>query len=110
MMKNGTKTALVRMAHRAVRSGPGRRIGLGILWLAGGFLLAGASVGGHYQPLALALVCASRGGWRAVAGAVGGAAGYLWYFGSGGWQGAVWMLLGLAVSLGQNRFLHLVTD
>ena len=100
MMKNGTKTALVRMAHRAVRSGPGRRIGLGMLWLAGGFLLAGASVGGHYQPLALALVCASRGGWRAVAGAVGGAAGYLWYFGSGGWQGAVWMLLGLAVSLG----------
>ena len=35
-----------------------------------------------------------------MAGAVGGAAGYLWYFGSGGWQGAVWMLLGLAVSLG----------
>ena len=69
------------------------------LWFAGGFCLAAASVSRSFQPVALGLLCASRGGWRSAAAALGGALGYLWFWGAGASQGVLWMLLGLAVSI-----------
>ena len=99
MMKNGTKTALVRKVGHFLASEPGRRaLGLG-LWFSGGFCMASASLERSFQPLALGLVCACPGGWRAVAAAAGGGLGYLWFWGAGGWQGVFWMGAGLAVSL-----------
>ena len=99
MMKNGTRRAFLRSAGRVLRSEGGRlALGLG-LWFAGGFALAAASVEGSFQPVALALVCASQGGWRAAAAAAGGALGYLWFWGAAARQGLLWLALGLAVSL-----------
>ena len=99
MMKNGTRRAFFRSAGRVLRSEGGRlALGLG-LWFAGGFALAAASVEGSFQPVALALVCASQGGWRAAVAAAGGALGYLWCWGAAARQGLLWLALGLAVSL-----------
>ena len=99
MMKSGTRRAWMRAAVRMLRSQGGRlALSLG-LWFSGGFCLAAASIGRNFQPLATALVCASRGGWQSVAAALGGALGYLWFWGAGGLQGILWMILGLAVSL-----------
>ena len=99
MMKNGTRRVFFRSAGRILRSEAARRVGTAGLWFAGGFCLAAASVERSFQPLAPALVCACRGGWRAAAAALGGALGYLWFWGTGATQGVLWMLLGLAVSL-----------
>ena len=99
MMKNGTRRVFFRSAGRILRSKAARRVGTSGLWFAGGFCLAAASVERSFQPLAPALVCACRGGWRAAAAALGGALGYLWFWGTGATQGVLWMLLGLAVSL-----------
>ena len=99
MMKHMTSTALRRRVGRLLASRPGRIAGTALGWFAGGFCLAAASVGRSFQPLALALVCASRGGWRAAAAALGGVLGYLWFWGTGARQGVLWLILGLAVSL-----------
>ncbi len=99
MMKNGTKTELVRRMGRLLYSEPGRRAAVLGGWFAGGFCMAAASLDRSFQPLALGLVCAARGGWSAVAGALGGGLGYLWFWGAHGWQGVFWMAAGLAVSL-----------
>ena len=99
MMKNGTRRAFLRSAGRLLRSEGGRLAGSLGLWFAGGFCLAAASIARSFQPLALALVCAGRGGWRAAAAALGGALGYLWFWGAGAGQAVLWMLLGLPVSL-----------
>ena len=82
-----------------LRSRGVQRLGTAGLWFVGGFSLAAAAVERSFQPLALALVCASRGGWRSAAAALGGALGYLWFWGMGGGQGALWMVPGLLVSL-----------
>ena len=100
MMKNGTRRAVVQRLGRVLRSEGGRLAGSLGLWFAGGFSLAAASIARSFQPLAFALVCASRGGWRAVAAALGGALGYLGFWSPGAGQGVLWMILGLAVSLG----------
>ena len=89
----------MRSAGRVLRSERMHLAGSLGLWFAGGFCLSAASVGRSFQPLALALVCAGRGGWRAVAAALGGVLGYLWFWGAGARQGVLWMILGLAVSL-----------
>ena len=99
MMKNGTTLELVRSARRVLHSGPGRQaVRLGG-WFAGGFALAAGSMEGCFQPLALGLLCAVRGGAGAAAAALGGALGYLWFWGAGAWQAVLWMAAGLAVSL-----------
>ena len=99
MMKNGTRAALLRTARRFVRSESGRRGASLAGWFTGGFVLAAASLERSFQPLALGLLCAGRGGWNGVAAAVGGSLGYLWFWGGGAWQGVLWMALGLLVSL-----------
>ena len=100
MMKNGTKTMVMRAARSVARSGPGRRAAVLGLWSGGGFLLAAAAVEGRFQPLALGLLCAGTGGWSAVAAALGAALGYLWFWGRGAMQALFWLVAGLAVNLG----------
>ena len=100
MMKNGTKTMVMRAARSVARSGPGRRAAALGLWAGGGFLLAAAAVEGRFQPLALGLLCAGTGGWSAVAAALGAALGYLWFWGRGAIQAMAWLVAGLAVDLG----------
>ena len=99
MMKNGTRTELLRVAGRVMRSGPARRAARLGIWFAGSFALAAGSIDGCFQPLALGLLCAGRGGAGAAAAALGGTMGYLWFWGGAGWQAVVWMTAGLAVSL-----------
>ena len=98
MMKNGTKTAVLRRAAKVMALPWLRRAARVLGWTAGGFFLAAASIERQFQPLALGLVCAGPGGWRALAAAAGGAAGYLCFWGTDAWQGVIWMLGGLAVS------------
>ena len=100
MMKNGTKTMVMRAVGSVARSGPGRRAAALGLWFGGGFLLAAAAVEGRFQPLALGLLCAGTGGWSAVAAALGAALGYLWFWGRGAMQAMAWLVAGLAVDLG----------
>ena len=99
MMKLGTKKALLRTAHRLMRSGPGRQGAVLAGWFFGGYALAAASVRGQFQSLPLGLLCAGRGGAAAVAAALGGALGYLRFWGWGAWQGVFWLAAGLVVSL-----------
>ncbi|MBP3660499.1 MAG: hypothetical protein J6I89_03810, partial [Oscillospiraceae bacterium] len=63
-MKNGTRAALLRTARRFVRSESGRRGAALAGWFTGGFVLAAASLERSFQPLALGLLCAGRGGWN----------------------------------------------
>ena len=71
-----------------------------------GFVLSAASLANIPQPLAMGLVCALSG-WRAAAAAVGGAAGYLTFWGQAGYQGLCWLglALGVALILGKRRIL-----
>ena len=99
MMKLGTKKALLRTVHRLMRSGPGRQGAVFAGWFFGGYALAAASVQGQFQSLPLGLLCACRGGPAAIAAALGGALGYLRFWGWGAWQGIFWLAAGLVVSL-----------
>ena len=74
---------------------------------AGNLLLSGAGLARGAMPLALGPVLALRG-WKAVAAAAGGAAGYLAFWGQAGFQGLLWLLCGLAVVLflGKERSLE----
>ena len=63
-----------------------------------GFALSAASLSHSPQPFALGLLL-SQSGWQAAALALGGAAGYLFFWGAHRLQGAAWMVLGLAGAL-----------
>ena len=69
-----------------------------------GFCLSAASLGHQFQPFPLGLVCASSG-LPAGLMALGAAAGYLVFWGSGGMQGILWTAAGLlcALLLGQRQ-------
>ena len=71
-------------------------------YLAAGFALSAASLGQGMLPLPLALVCAC-GGWSAVLSALGGAAGYQFFWDAQ--QPLVWLAAGLcaALILGERR-------
>ena len=73
----------------------------------GNLLLSGAGLARGAMPLALGPVLALRG-WKAVAAAAGGAAGYLGFWGEAGYQGLLWLACGLAVALflGKNHGLE----
>ena len=66
--------------------------------MVSGFALSAAALEHRFLPLPLGLVCACSG-WPAVFSAVGGALGYLVFWGSTGYQGLVWLALGLLCSL-----------
>ena len=63
-----------------------------------GFLLSAASLGNVALPLAMGLVCACTG-WPAVLSALGASLGYLTFWGAAGWQGVIWAVAALGISL-----------
>ncbi len=63
-----------------------------------GFGLSAASLFHKAMPLAVGLVCACSG-WSAVLAAAGGSLGYLFFWGSAGQQGVIWLMAALAVAL-----------
>lgn len=67
-------------------------------YVAGGFCLSAASLGNLAQPLALGFLCAF-GSWAAVLAAIGGMLGYVVFWGSGGYQGILWLSAGLFAAL-----------
>ena len=67
-------------------------------YVAGGFCLSAASLGGCPQPLALGFLCALSS-WSSVLAAVGGMLGYVVFWGSGGYQGILWLSAGLFAAL-----------
>lgn len=73
----------------------------------GNLVLSGAGLARGAMPLALGPVLALRG-WKAVAAAAGGAAGYLAFWGQAGMQGLLWLACGLALVLflGKKRVLE----
>lgn len=71
-------------------------------WFLAGFAFSAASLRHSPLPLAMGLVLAVPG-WPGVLAALGGCGGYLLLWQAHGLQGAVWMLLGLAGSLGLGR-------
>lgn len=68
-----------------------------------GFVLSAASLVHRPQPLVLGLLCALSG-WPAVLAALGGAAGYMVFWGSAGLQGVVWLIFGLPLGIFSHRF------
>lgn len=79
----------------------------GVGCLLVGFVCAATSLGNHFQPVALGILCASTG-FSSVLLALGAVAGYLTFWGMAGVQGAVWVLAGLlaTVILGGRRILQ----
>lgn len=75
--------------HGAVRGG---------IYLLTGFCLSAASLAEGVLPLSMAMTCAC-GGWGAVLTAVGGALGYLCFWGTAGQQAVVWLGCGILISL-----------
>lgn len=63
-----------------------------------GFCLSAASLFQVPLPLAMALVCASNG-WSAVLVALGGSAGYLFFWGAAGQQSVLWVVTALTITL-----------
>ena len=87
------RLALEPAAHRALRAAG---------WWAAGFVLSAAAMLGRSLPLAMALVCGT-GGWPAVLGALGGAVGYVAFWGLGEAQMLLCLLAGLLAVLTLGR-------
>lgn len=69
-----------------------------LAYLGAGFGLSAASLGNLALPLAMGLVCAVTG-WSAMLAAVGSSLGYLVFWGSAGYQGLIWVFVGLGAAL-----------
>ncbi len=63
-----------------------------------GLILSAAALDGDFQPLALGLLCAVPPGILSALMALGGAMGYLLFWGMAGIQGTVWMGAGLLLA------------
>ncbi|MBO5129349.1 MAG: SpoIIE family protein phosphatase [Oscillospiraceae bacterium] len=79
-----------------------RLTGKTALYFSAGLVLSAASLAHSAQPLALGLLFALTG-WQGLVAALGGAAGYLLFWGKAGFQGLVWLGLGLPAALMVNR-------
>lgn len=73
-------------------------------YVLAGFVLSAASLAQRCMPLAAAAVC-GLGGWQAALTALGGAVGYMVYWGQAGIMGLVWVAAALiaAMALGDRR-------
>lgn len=69
-----------------------------LAYFGAGFGLTAASLGNFALPLAMGLVCAVTG-WSAMLAAAGGSLGYLVFWGNAGYQGLVWLFVGLGAAL-----------
>ena len=67
-------------------------------WSGSGFFLSAASLADRPMPVAMGLLCVLEG-WSAVLMGLGGALGYLVFWGSSGVQGVAWMASALAAAL-----------
>ena len=76
-------------------------------YLLAGFGMSAASLANRCQPLALGMLCAGSG-WPALLMASGSMVGYLFFWGSAGAQGVVWIMAGVlaATLLGGRQFLR----
>ena len=63
-----------------------------------GLVLSGASLAHSPLPLAMSLLCVLHG-WEVLLAAVGGALGYVLFWGQAGYQGLLWLGLALPVAL-----------
>lgn len=90
--------------HQLWRNPKIHTIAQGVFYIGAGFLFSAASLLQAAMPLAMALVWACSG-WPAVLAALGGCAGYYWFWGSAGYQGILWIGLSLAGTflLGDRR-------
>ena len=81
--------------------------GIRVACFAGNWILSGAGLARASMPLAIGPVMAARG-WNAVLATLGGAAGYLSFWGKEGYQGLLWLAAALAVVLifGAGRVLE----
>lgn len=70
----------------------------GIVHILAGFGFSAASLGNAAMPLAMGLTCACTG-WSAFLVALGGGAGYLFFWGDAGQQCIVWLVLALFCNL-----------
>ncbi len=79
----------------------------GAAYLLAGFAISAASLVNRCQPVALGLLCAASG-WPALLIASGSMAGYLFFWGSAGAQGVVWVMAGVvaATVLGGRQLLR----
>lgn len=73
-------------------------------YVLAGFILSAASLGSVPVPLSMGF-CLGCTGWGAVLASLGGCLGYWAFWGSAGYQGVLWCLAALAVTLavGQKR-------
>ena len=69
-----------------------------VAYFTAGFCLSAASLGNLAQPIAMGFVCACTGGGAGLA-ALGSGLGYLYFWGSAGYQGVAWATAALAASL-----------
>lgn len=84
---------------RTLAADPRARVSAkGMVHFSAGFVMSAASLANAPQPFAMGLVCALSG-WPAVVAALGGAVGYLAFWGQAGQQGLLWLLLALPVAL-----------
>jgi len=97
-----TLQSYVRQGRHTLRkwaADPRVQLGARLLaYVLAGFGLSAASLNHLAQPLALGLVCALSG-WAAVLAAIGGALGYMVFWGAAGYQGILWLGAGLAAAL-----------
>ena len=78
---------------------PEIRWGMGVAGFGlGGLMLSGVGFAHGAMPLTMSLLC-TLSGWQAVAWALGGAVGYLAFWGEAGLQGILWLGLALPVAL-----------
>ena len=75
-----------------------RRTAMAAGYTLAGLLMSAASLGNAALPLAMGLICAVTG-WRAVVVTLGAVAGYPLFWGTAGYQGIVWAVLGCGLSL-----------
>lgn len=92
-VRRGHRTLQQLAANQRVRT-----VMVGGAYALAGFLLSAASLGNHPQPLVLGLLCAAPPGWSVVLLGLGGAAGYLTFWGTGGAQALAWVAVGLVIS------------
>ena len=97
-----TMETCLRRSQRMVRKmtlDPGiQRTAKTAAWAGSGFFLSAAALSGGFQPLALGLITAATG-WRALAAAVGAAAGFRVFWGEGGILGSIWAVCGCLLAL-----------
>lgn len=79
-----------------------RRIAKVAAFFLGGAVLSAASLASSAQSLTLGLILALSG-WQGAVAALGGAVGYLLFWGRAGWQGVAWLAAGLPVAAVLNR-------